>query len=147
MRTFVLERTQVVPVPAEEAWEFYASPRNLQAITPPWLFFRIEEAPGELRSGSLLRYRLRLFGVPIRWLTEIRAWEPPRTFVDLQLRGPYRLWEHTHTLTPVEGGTEIHDRVRYQVPGGVLVDVVVRRWLARIFDYRAKRTSELLSTS
>ena len=95
----------------------------------------------------MLRYRLRLFGVPVRWLTEIRSWEPPRSFVDLQLRGPYRLWEHTHTLTPVGGGTEIHDRVRYQVPGGVLADVVVRRWLKAIFDYRAHRTSELLSTS
>ena len=147
MREFAVERTQVVPAPIEQAWAFYASPHNLQAITPPWLFFRIEQAPDELEAGSLLRYRLRLFGIPVRWLTEIRSWDPPHTFVDVQLRGPYRLWEHTHRLVTVDGGTEIHDRVRYQVPGGMLADLVVRRWLKAIFDYRAKRTSELLSTS
>lgn len=147
MRTFTLERTQVVAAPIEEAWAFYASPDNLQAITPPWLFFRIDAAPAALGAGARLRYRLRLFGIPIRWLTEIRMWRPPRSFVDVQLRGPYLLWEHTHRLTPVVGGTEIHDHVRYQVPGGTLVDVVVRRWLRRIFDYRAERTAELLSTS
>ena len=147
MSEFVLQRSQVVTVPIEEAWRFYASPDNLQAITPPWLFFRVEQAPDELTAGSLLHYRLRLFGVPIRWLTEIRNWDPPRSFVDRQLQGPYRLREHTHTLTPVEGGTEIRDRVRYRVPGGRPVDLIVRGWLKRIFDYRAKRTSELLSTS
>lgn len=147
MRTFTLERTQVVAAPLERAWAFYASPRNLQAITPPWLFFRIDEAPDQLAAGSRLRYRLRLFGVPIGWLTEIRQWVPPRSFVDVQLRGPYRLWEHTHRLSPVPGGTEIHDHVRYQVLGGALVDLLVRRWLRAIFDYRAERTAELLSTS
>lgn len=144
MATFTLERTQRVGVPREDAWAFYADPDNLEAITPPWLHFRIDEAPATLARGSLIRYRLRLFGVPIRWLTEITAWQPPRTFVDVQRRGPYLLWEHTHRLTPVEGGVEIHDDVRYRVPGGTPVDLVVRRLLAAIFDYRAARTTELL---
>jgi ligand-binding SRPBCC domain-containing protein len=105
-------------------------------------------APAELGEGSLLRYRLVLFGVDLRWLTRIDRWVPPRTFVDLQLEGPYRLWEHTHRLHPVAGGTEIHDHVRYQLPGGPfapLADLVVRRLLASIFDFRARRTAELLS--
>jgi ligand-binding SRPBCC domain-containing protein len=145
--TFHLERTQVVAAPLEEAWAFYGDPHNLEAITPPWLNFRIVDVPGELGLKSLIRYRLRLFGVPISWLTEIRTWQPPRTFVDVQLRGPYLLWEHTHRLTAVEHGTEIHDHVRYRVPGGRLVNVVVRRLLDAIFDYRASRTASLLSTS
>jgi ligand-binding SRPBCC domain-containing protein len=145
--TFHLERTQVVAAPLDEAWRFYCEPRNLEAVTPPWLRFRIVEMPEQLEQGALIRYRLQLYGVPIRWLTEIRRWQPPRSFVDVQLRGPYLLWEHTHRLTAVDGGTEIHDHVRYQVPGGRPVDLVVRRLLARIFDYRAERTASLLSTS
>ena len=144
---FTLERTQVVDASPEDAWAFYREPRNLEAITPPWLRFRIVDVPPELGPGALIRYRLRLFGVPIRWLTEIRGWHPPRSFVDVQLRGPYLLWEHTHRLTPVPGGTEIHDHVRYRVPGGRLVNAVVRRWLDTIFDYRASRTAELLSST
>jgi ligand-binding SRPBCC domain-containing protein len=145
--TFHLERTQVVAAPLEEAWRFYCEPANLEAITPPWLRFRIVDVPERLEQGSLICYRLRLFGVPIGWLTEIRVWQPPRSFVDVQLRGPYHLWEHTHRLTPVDGGTEIHDHVRYQVPGGRVMEPAVRRLLARIFDYRSERTASLLSTS
>jgi len=147
MTTFTLQRTQRVAAPLERAWDFYADAGNLHAITPPWLRFRIVDAPSELREGSLIRYRLRLFGVPIGWLTEIRAWQPPRSFVDVQLRGPYLLWEHTHRLTATASGTEIHDHVRYRVPGGRLVAPFIRPLLAAIFDYRAERTSELLDTA
>jgi len=140
-----LTRTQVVPLPREDAFAFFADPRNLEAITPPWLRFRILEAPDELRRGALLRYRLRLDGVPVGWRTEITEWRPPRTFTDTQLQGPYRLWVHVHRFTAVAGGTEIFDSVRYRVPGGRAVDrVVVAPRLRAIFDFRRERLAELL---
>jgi ligand-binding SRPBCC domain-containing protein len=143
-----LQRTQVVPRPLEEAFAFFADPRNLEAITPPWLRFRILEAPDELRRGSLLRYRLRLFGVPLGWRTEIAEWVAPWSFVDRQLEGPYRLWVHAHRFSAVAGGTEIHDHVRYRLPGGPLAPAVhrlaVRGRLDGIFDFRARRLEELL---
>lgn len=146
---YVLERTQVVPVPLETAFAFFSDAHNLERITPPWLRFRIVESPAELGLGARLRYRLRLFGVPIRWRTEIVAWDPPRGFVDVQRRGPFRLWEHTHRLRPVAGGTEIYDHVRYAVPGGPVAAAVdrfaVRPLLDEIFDYRAERLRELLA--
>jgi ligand-binding SRPBCC domain-containing protein len=145
---YALERTQQVRVDIEEAFAFFAEPRNLEAITPPWLRFRIVEAPERLEGGSHLYYRLRLFRFPIRWRTEIATWRPPRSFTDVQLSGPYPLWEHTHRLSPACGGTEIHDYVRYRVPGGPLAPLVQRLlvgpWLDRIFDYRAARMRELL---
>jgi ligand-binding SRPBCC domain-containing protein len=148
-RDSVLERTQVVAAGIEDAFAFFADPANLEAITPPWLRFRIVEAPERLELGSILRYRLRLFGAPVRWRTEIVAWRPPRSFVDVQREGPYPLWEHTHRLAPAgPGATEIHDHVRYRVPGGPLARTVealaVRRWLDEIFDYRAARMAALL---
>lgn len=143
----VLERTQVLPRPPDEVFAFFADARNLQAITPGWLHFRIVEAPAGLERGSLIRYRLRLFGVPIRWKTEIVDWREPRTFTDVQIRGPYPLWIHTHRFTAVPGGTEVYDAVRYRVPGGPAAGVVgrsVARWLDGIFDYRRERLDELL---
>lgn len=148
MTEYVLERTQVVPVGIEEAFAFFADARNLEQITPPWLRFRIVEAPDDLREGAVLRYRLRLFGVPIRWRTEIVAWDPPHGFVDVQRRGPFRLWEHTHRLRAVEGGTEVADRVRYGLHlgplGGLVRRLLVRRWVEGIFDYRAARVPALV---
>ena len=149
-RDLELERAQIVPQPPAEAFAFFADPWNLEAITPPWLGFGILDAPAELADGSLLRYRLRLFGVPLGWRTEIATWRPPRTFIDRQVAGPYRLWVHTHRFTRAPGGTEIYDHVRYRIPGGPagpLVDrLLVRRWLDAIFDYRAERLRELLGS-
>jgi ligand-binding SRPBCC domain-containing protein len=148
IRDRVLERSQVVPVDVEEAFGFFADAWNLEAITPPWLRFRILEAPRMLERGSLLVYRLRLFGMPIRWRTEVVEWRPPFGFTDVQLTGPYRRWEHTHPLKRVDGGTEIRDhdvnRLAYEPFTVVLVPVTVRPWLTAIFDYRARQTEALL---
>ena len=140
-----LERTQVVSRGLDETFAFFANPGNLEAITPPWLHFRILEAPERLERGSLLHYRLRLYGIPVRWRTEIESWLPPRAFSDRQLRGPYRLWLHTHRFASTSAGTEIYDNVRYRVPGGPLAPArIVRRLVDEIFDYRAGRLRELL---
>jgi hypothetical protein len=146
-RDVVLERTQVLARPPEEVFAFFADARNLEPITPGWLHFRIVAAPERLERGSLIRYRLRLFGFPIRWKTEIVDWREPRTFTDVQVRGPYPLWIHTHRFTPVPGGTEVYDAVRYRVPGGPLaglVGAVVARWLDDVFDFRREHLDELL---
>lgn len=86
--------------------------------------------------------------MPIGWRTEIVGWSPPREFKDVQRRGPYPLWEHTHLVTPVAGGSQITDDVRFRLPGGPLEPLVhafVRRWLDAIFDFRAERLRELLA--
>jgi ligand-binding SRPBCC domain-containing protein len=102
-----------------------------------------------MRPGALLHYRLRLHGVPIRWTTRIETWEPPTRFVDIQLSGPYALWEHTHDFEPNgSGGTIARDRVRYAIPYGPLGTLAhrlfVRRDLERIFDYRATAFARLV---
>ena len=150
MRTHVLERSQRVPLNVDDAFAFYGDSDNLERITPPWLRFRIlDPRPEALSAGARLEYSLVLHRFPIRWTTEIRIWEPPRHFVDLQVRGPYRLWEHKHTFEPVEGGTVIADRVRYAIPYGPLGALAhvafVRRDLRRIFDYRRDAVAALVA--
>ena len=94
-----------------------------------------------MRVGALIEYRLRLHGLPIRWLTQIEDWEPGVRFVDRQLRGPYALWHHTHDFEPSgDGGTLMRDTVRYALPygpaGAVAHALFVKRDLERIFDFR-----------
>ncbi len=147
-REYTLERSTLVRRTPEHTFSFFADARKLEAITPPWLHFRILEAPPDLGRGSLLRYRLSLFRVPLSWRTVIADWQPPRSFTDVQIAGPYRLWEHTHRFTAVPGGTEIYDHVRYRLPGGPLAPllqrIAVERWLAEIFDYRSERIRQLI---
>jgi ligand-binding SRPBCC domain-containing protein len=138
----VIRREQRLPHPPERAFEFFSDALNLEAITPPWLGFRvIGTEPVEMGEGAVIEYRLRLHGVPVRWLTRIESWDPPRNFVDVQVRGPYRHWRHTHSFEPTaDGGSLMRDEVRYEIPYGPLGTLAgrlfVRRDLERIFDYR-----------
>jgi ligand-binding SRPBCC domain-containing protein len=135
---FVLQASQGLPHPPADVFPFFADAGNLERITPPWLRFRIRTPlPIDMHVGALIEYSLRVHGLPVRWRTEITAWEPPARFVDEQLRGPYRWWVHEHRFEPAEGGTLATDRVEYGVPGGQLANrVLVGRDLQRIFAYR-----------
>jgi ligand-binding SRPBCC domain-containing protein len=115
---------------------------------PPWLHFRIlTPRPLAVRRGALLDYRLRWRGLPLSWRTEIASWDPPRAFVDRQVRGPYTLWVHEHTFTPRDGGTLLRDRVDYAVPGGPLAPLLARFLVgpdvARIFAHRREKVRKL----
>lgn len=144
-----LRRRQWIPRPIDEVFEFFSDARNLEEITPPWLGFRIQ-TPGPIRlaTGTRIRYRLGLHGIPLGWTTAIRQWRPPLRFVDVQLSGPYRLWHHTHRFEAKDGGTLMTDIVRYRLPMGIIGRVVhrlkVRRDVERIFDYRFRRIQEAL---
>jgi hypothetical protein len=151
MPLYTLIREQRLPGAPGEVFPFFADAGNLEAITPPSLRFSIvTPRPIEMRAGALIEYRLRLRGAPISWLTRIEEWEPGVRFVDMQLRGPYALWQHTHEFEPDgAGGTRMRDTVRYALPGGPLGALphalFVRRELAAIFDFRARRVPELLA--
>ena len=148
MKVYTLEREQIIERPRGEVFELFADAGNLERITPRFLRFRITTPqPIIMAAGTLIDYRLSLFGVPFGWRTRIDRFEPTRCFVDSSVQGPYRLWEHTHTFTDVPGGTRMTDHVRYALPLGVLGVVahglVVRRTLAQIFDFRARSIAEI----
>ncbi len=142
MKVFTLRREQVLPGTPEEVFPFFADARNLEAITPPLLSFEVV-TPGEIpmRVGTLIQYRLTLRGVGINWLTSIQEWEPSRRFVDVQVRGPYALWHHTHDFVPHgDGRTLMTDTVRYAIGWGFAGEIAARafvhRDVAAIFDFR-----------
>ncbi len=144
-----LERVQFIPRPRSEVFAFFSDATNLERITPPFLRFRIlTPTPIDLREGTLLDYRLRLFGIPFGWRTRIEVFEPDRRFVDTQLRGPYKLWRHLHEFAEVADGTSMLDRVDYDIPLGTLGDLMrklfVARTAERIFDFRAQAIDKIL---
>lgn len=145
MKEFTLETELWLPYPLEEVFRFFAEARNLEALTPPWVGFEVlTPAPIMMARGTLIDYRIRVHGIPLRWRTEIAEWQPPHRFVDQQLSGPYTLWHHTHSFEERDGGTLCRDRVRYRPRGGALVNwLFVRRDVERIFRFREERMKEL----
>lgn len=133
----------------EEVFEFFADPCNLERLTPPWLHFDIITSPDiVIEQGTLLDYRLRLRGIPLRWQSEISVWEPPLRFVDRQTKGPYSLWVHEHTFVEDRRGTVVGDRVEYAVPGGPLVQkFFVAPDLERIFAFRHRILEQIFGSN
>jgi ligand-binding SRPBCC domain-containing protein len=130
------------------AFGFFKNPYNLGALTPPWLHFRIVSVSDrEIREGTRIRYGLRLHGVPLRWESVISEYAENAVFADRMVLGPYRHWHHRHEFLAVTGGTEIRDRVEYELPFGLLgraADSLVRRQLREIFDFRAAAIDRML---
>lgn len=132
----VLHREVWLPARIEVVFEFFSDAANLQLMTPPWLHFRVLTPRAPIEQGSIIDYRLRLHGIPIRWQSEITVWEPPRRFVDEQRRGPYRRWVHTHTFATRDDGTVVSDDVDFEVPFAFVSARFVERDVKRVFDYR-----------
>ena len=145
----VLQTVTTLPLSVDEAFAFFANAENLERITPPELAFRIiTPTPIAMGEGTIIDYRLQLFGVPFGWRTRIVEWQPNHRFVDDQIRGPYSRWRHLHTFVACESGTRMTDRVEYRLPlepAGSLALPLVRRQLDRIFRYRANTIRRLLA--
>jgi ligand-binding SRPBCC domain-containing protein len=139
---YKITHDQLVPQPLEQVFAFFTRAENLEAITPEWLKFQVMSVvPEPVQKGTLIEYRLKLHGLPLRWTSQIVEWEPPHRFIDLQLQGPYELWRHTHRFISEDGNTRIHDEVLYSLPLGPLGrmahNLFVRRDVERIFAFRA----------
>lgn len=148
---YVLESEQWVPASLEEVFRFFSDAGNLELLTPQWLRFQIlTPQPIPMFPGTLIDYRLHWHSIPMRWRTEITAWQPPHAFEDLQLKGPYKLWHHTHRFQAVDGGTLIRDRVEYSLPFGIVGRMVhafsVRRNVESIFAFRERKVEEIFGS-
>ncbi|WP_438483118.1 SRPBCC family protein [Oleiharenicola lentus] len=147
-----LHRTQFIPASPERVWGYFATPSNLNALTPPELHFETLGKPGPMHAGQLIAYRIRIApGIRVRWLTEIRHVRANTYFVDEQRAGPYKLWYHEHHFAPKDGGVEMTDHVTYALSFGPIGDLVHRFWvrptLERIFNYRREQIARHFSAS
>ena len=137
-----LDRSQVIDTDLATAWQFISSPRNLDEISPPEMVFEIlPELPASMYDGLLIEYRVKIPLLGSRcWLSEIQSIREGRSFIDVQLVGPFRLWHHYHEVTQQQQGVAIRDVVTYVMPFGPLGSLAhhlfVREELETVFNYR-----------
>ena len=147
LKIYELRRQVFIPAPVEDVFSFFSKVENLNLLTPSWLYFNIlTPLPIKMEKNVLIDYSIKLLGFRLIWKTEIMVWQPPHRFVDSQLEGPYRVWEHLHMFEEKGGGTQMEDVIRYAVPGFVLSPLIhflfVRPRLEKIFSFREKSILE-----
>ena len=142
MKVHSLSQEQTIPIPINQAWEFFSSPRNLEAMTPPEMGFRIVSLPSEiLYEGEIIEYSVKVLpGVWIPWVSEIKALRKGESFVDDQISGPFKFWHHRHSFEETSGGTIVKDLIHYSVGFSIFGEVaralVVKNQLAKMFEHR-----------
>ena len=148
-----LRTEHLLPVSIEIAWHFFSSANNLAMITPPEMDFKIltKLEDKEIYEGLLIDYIVKpVFGIPLNWQTEIFKVDKPHSFEDRQLKGPYKIWEHTHTFIQKENGTLMIDEVKYKIPLGILGQLAhamfVKEKVAEIFKYREKALENIFGS-
>jgi ligand-binding SRPBCC domain-containing protein len=142
LRTII--RESIIRLPIEEVFDFFSNAENLNLLTPGKLNFKIlTPLPVKMEKGTLIDYKISIMGIPFKWRTEITDWEPPFRFVDIQLKGPYKVWIHEHVFKKENGYTIVTDKVNYKSKGWILEPVIqklfIEKKLEEIFDYREKK--------
>jgi ligand-binding SRPBCC domain-containing protein len=149
---YTLHREQIIPASTERVWAYFATPRNLNEMTPPDMAFEFVHGGEEpMYPGQIIAYQVSIMpGVRVRWLTQITHVAPGRCFIDEQRAGPYRLWIHEHRFEPLPDGVRMTDHVTYVLPFGPLGKlahaIYIRRRLEQIFDYRHKMVNALFAS-
>ena len=152
MKIYYYKTEQFLSTDINTAWNFFSSAKNLARITPPELDFNILTALDEkdIYQGMLIEYTIRpLFGILLNWQTQILTIKKPEMFIDKQLKGPYKIWEHSHEFIQTEKGVLMKDSVKYLLPFGILGNIAhslfVRRKIERIFNYRKQVLNKIFN--
>lgn len=143
----------LLPVSVDQAWDFFSSAKNLALITPPEMDFKIltKLNDKEIYEGMLIDYTVKpVFGIPLNWQTEITNVNKPHSFADRQIKGPYKIWEHTHTFIQKENGVLMRDEIKYQIPFGILGQfahmIFVKDKVKEIFRFRELALAKIFGT-
>ena len=149
VKNYQFKEKQFINLRIEEVFQYFSNPANLQKITPKYLDFKIKtKPPFNMKRGQRFKYQLRVRGIPINWTSLISSYDPPHSFIDQQIKGPYSSWEHTHTFKEENGGTMIIDEVKYSLPFGLIGKIINSLWVKRdlvaIFKYRREMIKKTL---
>jgi len=148
-----LKQEQFLPITLDQAWKFFATPKNLNEITPDNMVFQIiSSLPETMYEGMFINYRLKpMLNISIAWCTEITHIKEKEYFVDEQRIGPYRIWHHEHHFKAVEGGVIMTDILHYDIGkwfiGQIVGKLFVNKKVKSIFAYRFKLLASYFQTS
>jgi ligand-binding SRPBCC domain-containing protein len=146
-----IKQEQFLPISLDEAWDFFATPKNLNIVTPSEMVFEItSDLPDKMYEGLIITYRIRpMLNIPVNWCTEITHIREREFFVDEQRKGPYNIWHHEHHFREVDGGVVMTDILHYDIGkwllGWAAGSLFVYKKVEEIFAFRYKALEKLFA--
>lgn len=118
-----LYREQQLNCSLDLAWQFFTSPMNLPSLAPVEMDFKVltpEDNITEIYDGMRIDYLVRpLFGIAIKWRSELRNVIKKQSFTDCQLMRPFKTWQHHHEFIENECGVLMKDTLIYEMKWGI----------------------------
>ena len=152
MYVYKLYKEQLITSDIETVWDFFSSPGNLDIITPKNMGFDIKTPKPlpKMHQDQIIEYTVRpILNLPIFWRTKITEVDDKKSFVDEQIKGPYRLWRHKHTFKETNKGILMSDDLQYALPfgpiGQIAHTIFVKGRLQEIFDYRYEQVDKIFN--
>jgi ligand-binding SRPBCC domain-containing protein len=142
-----LNISRLISAPADKVFEHISQVENL----PEWLsgHFTVEflAPPPQLREQVDVEILLKRFGLPLRTVMRVEAFEPGVRLSYRQVAGFFRKWTHAQVLRPHDDKTTLlTDLVEFQLPLGILGalvdDVIGRRDIERTLESRLERIED-----
>jgi ligand-binding SRPBCC domain-containing protein len=144
----IIEQHLVIGRPRPAVFAFFADPRHVNHLTPPWLRVRLLRGEARRQAGAVLDYRVQCFGIPLAMRGFVREFDPPFRFLEVQVRGPFARWEHRHRFLDTGETTLMEDRLVYRLPFGLVGRavhlLVAQQMMAAAWAYRTRRIGELV---
>ena len=140
-------KESVINAEPGRVFAFHQLPDALERLIPPWEKVKVVQKADISKIGSRTIIESRILGpFKVRWVAEHTAYDPPRSFEDVQISGPFRAWRHKHIVKPHPDGAILRDEVEYEmlIPifGPLAAPMAVTPRLKKMFDYRHMVTRE-----
>jgi ligand-binding SRPBCC domain-containing protein len=137
----------VIRASPERVFAFHQLPDAFWRLIPPWEKVKVVQRADISKIGSRTILETRILGpFKVRWIAEHTGYDPPRSFEDVQISGPFRAWRHRHIVKPHPEGAILRDEVEYEVPipifGPLAAPLSVKPRIQKMFDYRHQVTKE-----
>lgn len=142
-----LTKISLISCTIDELFNFHLDSENITKITPHNIKVELLSSDTKAFEGKVIKIKTTKFFIPTYWEVKIEKLKSPSILVDVALKSPFKYWKHQHIFTKKGNVCELKDIIEYELPFGILgkiVEPLITHDIQKMFDYRHKRTKELL---
>lgn len=140
-------KSVIIKTDINKLFEFHRDTNNLNLISPKFIKSEINYITDiPLIKGSEISLKVKMFVLYNEWIVKISECNPPYLIKDLQVKGLFKHWHHSHKFEETKQGIKMTDEIEFLPPFGFMGYLAlpfIYFSLYLMFNYRHKKTKEL----